>query len=116
MSVRRGDIVLLDFPYTSGGFKVRPALVVQSDIYNAKLLNTIVAMVSSNLRYATEPTHLLIELLKQEGPPSGLRQDSTVNCTRLYTIEQTHVLRTLGQLLQQAMKQIDVCLKTAFSL
>ena len=33
MNVRRGDIVLVDFPYSNHtGSKIRPALVVQSDV------------------------------------------------------------------------------------
>ncbi|MCI0486973.1 MAG: type II toxin-antitoxin system PemK/MazF family toxin [Blastocatellia bacterium] len=37
MNARRGDIVLVDFPYSNHtGSKVRPALVVQSDVWNRK--------------------------------------------------------------------------------
>jgi mRNA-degrading endonuclease toxin of MazEF toxin-antitoxin module len=32
MRVNRGDVVLVDYPFTTGGAKVLPALVVQSDI------------------------------------------------------------------------------------
>ena len=31
MTVNRGDIVLVDYPFTTGGAKVRPTLVVQND-------------------------------------------------------------------------------------
>jgi mRNA-degrading endonuclease toxin of MazEF toxin-antitoxin module len=30
MTMNRGDVVLVDYPFTTGGTKVRPALVVQS--------------------------------------------------------------------------------------
>jgi hypothetical protein len=30
MTVNRGDIVLVDYPFTAGGAKVRPALVIQA--------------------------------------------------------------------------------------
>jgi mRNA-degrading endonuclease toxin of MazEF toxin-antitoxin module len=41
MNVHRGDIVLVDYPYgAAGGSKVRPVLVVQSDLDNQRLLNT----------------------------------------------------------------------------
>ena len=43
MSVRRGDVVLVDYPFTTGGGKVRPALVVQNDRDNGRLMNTIIA-------------------------------------------------------------------------
>ena len=43
MKVNRGDVVLVDYPFTSGGAKVRLALVVQNDRDNARMANTIVA-------------------------------------------------------------------------
>lgn len=43
MNVQRGEVVLVDYPYASGtGAKVRPALVIQNDRDNQRLLNTIV--------------------------------------------------------------------------
>jgi mRNA-degrading endonuclease toxin of MazEF toxin-antitoxin module len=43
MSVKRGEIVLLRFPFSGGvGAKVRPALVIQADRTNQRLANTIV--------------------------------------------------------------------------
>jgi len=49
MNVKRGDIVLVDFPYSDQtGRKVRPALVVQSDVWNQKLDDTILAIITSS--------------------------------------------------------------------
>lgn len=51
--MRRGDVVLVDFPYTSGlEAKVRPAVVVQNDRDNQRLTKTVVAMVTGNVRRA----------------------------------------------------------------
>jgi mRNA interferase MazF len=39
MNVQRNDVVLVDFPFTDGsGSKVRPALVVQNDRDNGRLV------------------------------------------------------------------------------
>ena len=46
MRVNRGDAVLVDYPFTTGGAKVRPALVVQNDRDNGRMANTIVAHIS----------------------------------------------------------------------
>ena len=47
MKVNRGDVVLLDHPFSTGaGSKVRPVLVVQGDRDNARLTSTIVAMIT----------------------------------------------------------------------
>lgn len=49
MKVRRGDIVLVDYPYSDGtGSKVRPCLVVQSDHNNLRLDDTIVVTISAH--------------------------------------------------------------------
>ncbi len=45
MSVHRGDVVIVRFPFSSGvGAKVRPPLVVQGDRSNARLTNVILAV------------------------------------------------------------------------
>jgi mRNA interferase MazF len=51
--MKRGDVVIVDFPFQDiPGSKVRPALVVQNDAENQRLSNTIVAMITGNLRDA----------------------------------------------------------------
>jgi mRNA interferase MazF len=61
--IQRGDIVIVAFPYVTGGAgKNRPALVVQCDRDNQRLSNTIVAMITGNTRHAqTEATQLLVD-------------------------------------------------------
>jgi mRNA interferase MazF len=53
MNVQRGDVVLVDYPYAGGAAsKVRPALVVQNDRDNQRLVNTIVVQITSVTRRA----------------------------------------------------------------
>ena len=77
---RRGDVVIVQFPYVTGGRgKNRPALIIQCDRNNGRLANTIVAMITGNVRLATvEPTQLLIDPTTTEGRNSGLRARSAV--------------------------------------
>lgn len=117
MSVQRGDVVLVDYPYASGGgAKVRPVLVVQNDRDNQRLTNTIVAQITSVTRRALEPTQLLIEIATTEGQQSGLRQDSVVNCVNLLTLDKTMILRTLGRLPESLLHKVNNCLKAALEL
>ncbi|OYV93039.1 MAG: hypothetical protein B7Z73_03980 [Planctomycetia bacterium 21-64-5] len=77
--MKRGDVVLVDFPYTSGlRSKVRPAIVVQNDRDNQRLSKTIVAMITGNLRRAGEPTHLVIDPTTPEHAAAGLHAKSLV--------------------------------------
>ena len=117
MNVQRGDVVLLDYPYASGGgAKVRPALVVQNDRDNQRLTNTIVVQITSVTRRALEPTQLLVELSTAEGQQSGLRQDSVVNCVNIVTLEKGKILRRLGALPESLLQQVDGCLMAALDL
>lgn len=117
MNVRRGDVVLVDYLYaTGGGTKVRPVLVIQNDRDNQRLLNTIVAQITSVTRRAVEPTQLLIEIATLHGQQSGLRQDSVVNCVNLLTLDKSRVLRKLGSLPEAIMQKINNCLKAALEL
>ncbi len=116
--MKRGDVVVVAFPYvTGGGGKNRPALVIQCDRNNQRLSNTIVAMITGNIRLAaTEPTQLLIDPANPEGQTSGLAYPSAVKCENLYTVSQQHVLRTLGTLPPSLMSRIDGCMKAALGL
>lgn len=117
MIVRRGDVVLVDYPFTSGsGTKVRPVLVVQNDRDNARLVNTIVVQITSLTRRVLEPTQVLVEISTPEGQQSGLRQDSVVNCVNLVTTDKAKLLRCLGRLPSSHMQRVDQGLKSALDL
>ncbi len=117
MNVRRGDVVLVDYPYSSGGrAKVRPALVVQNDRDNRRLNNTIVVQITSVTRRALEPTQLVVDIATPEGQQSGLRQDSVVNCLNVLTLDKACVLRKLGSLPDSALQQVNACLMSALGL
>ena len=84
MTVNRGDVVLVDYPFTTGGAKVRPALVVQNDRDNVRMTNTIVAQISGNTARANEATQHLIELAAEPG--CGRARDSALVATNLLMI------------------------------
>jgi mRNA interferase MazF len=113
---KRGQIVVVDFAVAGMPKKVRPVLVIQGDAYNSKMANTIVAMITTNLARAHEPTHLLIDVATSEGKQSGLLHTSVVNCNTLTTVRQDEVLRVLGSLPPSIMLQVDVCLKEALAI
>jgi mRNA interferase MazF len=115
--IQKGDVIIVAFPYvTGGGSKNRPALVVQCDRNNQRLQNTIVAMITGNVRLATtEPTQILIDPSTPDGQLSGLAYPSAVKCENLYTLSQVHILHKLGSLSSSLMAQVDTCLKEALA-
>jgi mRNA interferase MazF len=115
--MNRGDVGIVDFPFASGtSAKLRPALVVQNNRDNRRLSNTIVAMITGNIRRAGEPTQLLVDPATPEGGTSGLRKPSVINCVRLFTVEQQDIVAVIGHLSAPSMQNIDACLRAALSL
>jgi mRNA interferase MazF len=115
--MKRGDIVILDHPFSDGsGSKVRPALVVQNDRDNLRLTNTIVALITRNVSRFGEPAQLNIDLSTPAGQSSGLNQTSAIVCTNLYTVSLTKIRRRIGTLPVALMAKVDLCLKVALDL
>jgi len=117
MNVQRGDVVLVDFPYASRvGSKVRPALVIQNNRDNARLINTILAQITGTTHRALEDTQVLIEVATPEGQQTGLSFDSVVNCVNVVTLDMNKVLRKLGDMLASLMQKVNDALKAALEL
>lgn len=118
MNVRRGEIVLVDFPYSDQtGSKVRPALVVQADTWNQRLDDTILALItSSRYRRVGAATQFFVDIATADGQQTGLRLNSIVQCENLITYDQGRILRVLGRLSTSAMAQIDTCLQASLGL
>ena len=113
----RGEVVLVDFPFSSGSpGKIRPTLVIQNDTDNKRLRDTIVALISGNIQRVAEPTQLLVDPATTTGASSGLHGPSAIICNQLYTIRQHLVLRKIGELSDAEMSEVDDCLKTAMQL
>jgi len=117
MKVTRGDVILAFVPNVgSPGGKLRPALIVQSDHNNARLNETIIAAITSNVTRVHEDTQLLIDVATTDGAASGLLHDSAVRCERLHSVPQADVRRVIGKLPDALMRQIDDCLKAALGI
>lgn len=119
MKYQRGDIVLVDFPFSDRtGSKTRPALVVQDDRWNQALDDTILAVISTSRRRmkAAAATQLFVPLTPQSPTTTGLRADSVVQCEILLTLDQRLILSSIGRLDDQSLEQVDDCLRAALSL
>jgi mRNA interferase MazF len=118
MKVNRGDVVLVDYPYSDRtGSKVRPCLVVQNDLNNQRLDDTIVVTITGRIQHAaTEPTQLLIEVATPAGKQSGLLFTSAVQCENILTVDSTFVQRRIGSLPPDVMTQVGACLKAALDI
>lgn len=115
--MKRGDVVIADFPYQDvPGSKIRPAVVVQNDTDNAALPNTILAMITGNLADAARPTAVLVDPATPEGAGSGLSGPSLIKCGNLATVRQVRVKRIIGHLSDAIVRKVDGALKAALAL
>lgn len=117
MKVRRGDIVLVTFPFSQGsGSKLRPALVVQNDAANARMTNTIVVAVTRNVGRVSQKTQLLIDPDTPSGKTSGLIAPSAITCENLFTVGQNLIQRVIGRVSKDVMLQVNDCLKAVLEI
>jgi mRNA interferase MazF len=117
MKVTRGEVVLVDYPFASGAaHKLRPAVVVQNDANNRRLATTILAPITSNLRYQNEPTQLPIDPANSEGSQTGLLKPSAIKCENLTTVETRLVRRKIGLMPPSLFVQLETALKAALGL
>jgi mRNA interferase MazF len=116
MSVSRGDIVLVDYPFSDRtGSKIRPALVVQADVLNSRITDTILAAISRSTHRASVE-QLFIDISTPEGNQTGLRQNSMIQCENLLTFDQRLIVTKIGKLSVPLMQQVNNCLKKALDL
>ena len=117
MTLQRGDIVMTRFPHAGGSRgKKRPAVIVQADVYNAKLKHFIVAEITTNLATASDPASLLIDVATPEGKATGLDQTSVACCLFLSTVAEASITKVIGKLSASLKSQLDSCLKIAMEL
>lgn len=109
--VTRGDIILVDLPNVGESVQTgrRPAIVVQNNMGNAHSPCIIVVPIT-NATKKYVPTHVKI------GVESGLLKTSTVLCEQLLTINKSSVIKTLGHLTPNVMKQIEQAIYISLAL
>ena len=100
MIYRRGDVVMVDHPFSdASGSKLRPMLVVQSDVRNQLLNHSVVAMLTTNLSFVgSDPTQVLVDIATPNGAGSGLSVTSAIRCGNLFTARKIHSSQDWGTL------------------
>ena len=93
--IRRGDVVLVPFPYVSDfrKAKTRPALVVQNNTGNRFGSTVIVALISSSVPEKPYPMHYGIAYPSMVAATAGLRKPSVIKMETLVTLPKRALLR-----------------------
>jgi mRNA interferase MazF len=113
-AIARGDIVLTRFPFTDlSGSAVRPALVISRGLIGA---DVVLVGISSVVRGAIAATDCLIEPTHPEFAGTGLKVRSVVRTHKLAAVEDSLLVRRLGQLGSSLQLQIDNLLRQVLGL
>jgi mRNA interferase MazF len=112
--MNRGDVVLVDWPFSDRtGGKLRPAVVVQADYLNGLIDDTVLVQVTSK-GHGIPGTE--VELDPEVETASGLLHISYAFCPNLLTADQDLIDQTIGRLSDTAMREIEKCLKATLEL
>jgi mRNA interferase MazF len=116
LQFRRGDVVLVPFPFVTDfrRAKTRPALVIQNDTGNRFGSTVIVALISSSMPDKRYPMHYPVVHPSVTAKAAGLHRASVVKMETLVTLPKRAILKRLGALPREAMREADKAL--AFSL
>lgn len=101
------EIVVVPFPFTDQKkSKNRPALILSSELFNAKNGKSIMAMITSNTGKELWPNDVLINDLK----PTGLIESSLIRF-KIFTIDHVLIKTRIGFLHDEDKKALRVKLK-----
>jgi mRNA-degrading endonuclease toxin of MazEF toxin-antitoxin module len=112
--MNRGDVVEVDWYFTDGtGFKRRPAVVVQPDLFNGLIDDTILVQITTT-RHGIPNTEVHLDPAVETS--SGLTKMCVASCLNVTTYAQDRGHRIVGVISDAAMRQIEGCLKTAMGI
>ena len=110
---RRGEVYLVSFDPTVGAEikKTRPALIIQNDLANRWSPVTIVAAITSRPDTPVYPADVPVD------PPEGnLSVPSVVLLNQIGTIDRRRLVKRLGRLRPDTMKQVNRALQVSLGL
>jgi mRNA interferase MazF len=111
-SFRRGDVVVVSFPFTDlSAARRRPALVLSTDEYIAKTGDLIIAQITSRVNSPARPGDYRLRQWQQV----GLNVSSLVRA-RMTTLHSSKILRTVGRLSTQEMASAGQSIASALGL
>jgi len=112
MAFQRSDVVLVPFPFSDlSTSKVRPAVVVSSDLYHATEPDLLLAALTSRVATATGP----LDYVLNDWRAAGLRHPSALKPV-LFTLDPVRVLHRIGALTPTDMEQVNQRLLCALAL
>jgi mRNA interferase MazF len=110
---RRGDVVLVPFPFTDlSSAKKRPALVISADAFNSVRDDVLVAAITSQIPGALSPDEFVIPA--GELTACGLPKPSILRLSKLVALHRQLVVKRIGALPAPTLAQVLTRLRQLF--
>jgi len=97
--VKRGDVVIVAVQGDYG--KPRPAIVVQSDLFNSTHASVTIAPVTTTIVDAP-----LFRIFAEPSPDNGLQSISQIMIDKLTTIKREKIGKRIGTMDDEAMQRV----------
>ena len=112
VSIKRGDVFRVNFDPTVGAEakKTRPGVVISNDINNAHSPIVSIAPITSNV---THVYSFEVEIPQKTG---GLQSHSKVMVNQSRAVDKARLLKKLGHLPAEIMRELDKALKLHYDL
>jgi mRNA interferase MazF len=111
---RRGEIYLTALDPTLGREiqKTRPALVIQNDVSNRLSGITIVAPITSTVRFPLNPVHVLLVA----DHTTGLSVTSAALFNQIRAVDRIRLVKRLGSVDVETLERVDEAIKISLGL
>ena len=111
---KRGEIYLTALDPTLGREiqKTRPALIIQNDVSNRLSGITIVAPITSTVRFPLNPVHALLAADKN----TGLLVTSVALLNQIRAVDRVRLIKRLGVVDAETMEQVDEAIKISLGI
>jgi mRNA interferase MazF len=102
---RRGEIYLTALDPTLGREiqKTRPALIIQNDVSNRLSKITIVAPITSTVRFPLNPVHVLLAADRN----TGLSVTSVALFNQIRAVDRMRLIQRLGRVDSETLERVD---------
>jgi mRNA interferase MazF len=114
-SYRQGAVVLVPFPFTDqSGSKVRPALVVSSDLFNDLHSDIVLAAITTQIPVAPDPRTEIV-LGHADVAAGRIKQTSIIKTAKLFTCETGLIRRQVATIQTAKLAEVLAALRALFS-
>lgn len=115
MEYYRGQVVLVELVESKGSVQqgdCRACVVVQNNTGNKYAPTTIIAPLTSRMTKAKLPTHVEIKSTKY----NSLRYDSILLCEQPMTIDESQIIRIVGEIEGKYVNEMNTALAVSLGL